>query len=448
MSSLPGESHTVEDWIPFAKQHKENAVKNNDRGDIPPTVIVEKKGKIQMIVMANQVDKQLGLQATAVIRTSIDPDAVTLIMDAHVASMKPKEGQTAEEVEEEFKKKFPPGSMQKMCDEEGACDAGLITDCLICYRIDRDKKMSLVTLPYAYHGKEGPPFKWLDSDDKLNVMLNEGGQLLKGYIPESLLEIMDGPVFHGNETKRLKEFADSFPPEEREERIYYHTARAIMAMLTYKKFLVVDFVSGTHPEWTGAKDRALSLIEKMCEDGFFPQEAAEPCNNLINECICTREFQAKFSKLLEENSYWLPCTVRDQIEKFAYEFETVCVSPMMPKFDDDGRPINPYADEDEENDDDDDREWDSGEEFQVRRVKVWNGDQSEYLGEGDYVGNVKVYFVRMEDGSIQSNRNAEEKPDPANLPEGADIIKAGKNPKIVLDNGETVYGCQVWWQDA
>ena len=49
------------------------------------------------------------------------------------------------------------------------------------------------------------------------------------------------------------------------------------------------------------------------------------------------------------------------------------------------------------------------------RVKVWNGDQSEYLGEGNYEGDVKVYFVRSPDGSLNSLTNAEEKPDMAQL---------------------------------
>ncbi len=78
------------------------------------------------------------------------------------------------------------------------------------------------------------------------------------------------------------------------------------------------------------------------------------------------------------------------------------------------------------------------------RVKVWNGDQSKYLGEGDYVDDVTVYFIAMPDGSLKSGSNAEEKPD--ELPEGGRLIESDRNPKIVLDSGQTVYGCQVWWQ--
>ena len=77
------------------------------------------------------------------------------------------------------------------------------------------------------------------------------------------------------------------------------------------------------------------------------------------------------------------------------------------------------------------------------RVKVWNGDQSKYLGEGTLLGTATVYFFPDKDGIIHSLKNAEEKP--KDIP-GEDIIKSANNPKIELDTGEIVYGCQVWWE--
>lgn len=82
------------------------------------------------------------------------------------------------------------------------------------------------------------------------------------------------------------------------------------------------------------------------------------------------------------------------------------------------------------------------------RVKVWNGDHSEYLGEGEYVGDVTVYIIQMPDGSLRSVQNAEEKPPPEMIPPGAYLRETSGNPKIKLDKGETVYGCQVWWEPA
>jgi len=77
-----------------------------------------------------------------------------------------------------------------------------------------------------------------------------------------------------------------------------------------------------------------------------------------------------------------------------------------------------------------------------KRVKVWNGDKSKYLGEGTLVGFVTVYVFRNPDGGISSSTFAEEEPE--GIP-GELIEKIDSNPKIQLDDGRIVYGCQTWW---
>lgn len=64
---------------------------------------------------------------------------------------------------------------------------------------------------------------------------------------------------------------------------------------------------------------------------------------------------------------------------------------------------------------------------------------------GRYVGDVTVYFIAMPDGSLRSNHNAEEPPPENIIPKGTRVVKSESNPKIILDSGDTVYGCQVWW---
>lgn len=77
------------------------------------------------------------------------------------------------------------------------------------------------------------------------------------------------------------------------------------------------------------------------------------------------------------------------------------------------------------------------------RVRVMDGANEQVLGEGKYVGDVTTYVALMPDGSIKSCLNAEDKPDP--LPEGGVLHEIPNNPKILMDSGEVVYGCQVWW---
>ena len=458
------ENNKIEDWIPFAKQHKENMVKSSSGGACPPAVIAEKDGRVQLIVVAPEVDKHLGLTAVALLHSSLDPDYITLIMDARMHSDKAKEGQTVEEAQAEFLKNYTPGSMQKKC-EEG--NRGNIIDCLVCYRIARDGTAIIKNIPYIYDGKDGPPFKWLDDDSEFQEKVNLISDNISGFIPDELKKIINLPVFNGEETAKLKMIADTFPPEERKERVYFHSARAIMAMLATKGYFIVDYISGTHPDWTGAHEKGSQVLAKMISDGFFPQEAFVPIKEIIDKHIVTKDFREKLTNLLIESSYWLPANIRADIPKFVLDFENMCIAPIMPKLDKNGDPVfdkngNPVdADEPDDEPDDDEDNWDddkdhysSGPKSTIwggnkkaknRRVKVWNGDQSEYLGEGDYVDDVNVYFIRLEDGSIQSNHNAEIEPEPYQIPPGADIIKAGKNPKIVLDSGDTVYGCQVWW---
>jgi hypothetical protein len=84
------------------------------------------------------------------------------------------------------------------------------------------------------------------------------------------------------------------------------------------------------------------------------------------------------------------------------------------------------------------------------RVKVWDGSGKVDLGQGNYVGNVTVYFFRERDGALKSEALAENKPGvdqvAAALQRGAIPWQSFGNPKIILDSGQIVYGCQVWWQ--
>lgn len=80
------------------------------------------------------------------------------------------------------------------------------------------------------------------------------------------------------------------------------------------------------------------------------------------------------------------------------------------------------------------------------RVEVWDGTGDKSLGDGTYVGDVAVYFIQLKSGDLQSLHNAEEEPAAELVPAGGRVIRRDGNPKIILDSGDTVYGCQVWWQ--
>lgn len=84
------------------------------------------------------------------------------------------------------------------------------------------------------------------------------------------------------------------------------------------------------------------------------------------------------------------------------------------------------------------------------RVEVWDGTGENYLGKGYYVGLATVNIVRSPDGTILSESNAEDPPSDSFMKQvekaGGDFERLTNNPKIELDSGKVVYGCQVWWQ--
>lgn len=87
-----------------------------------------------------------------------------------------------------------------------------------------------------------------------------------------------------------------------------------------------------------------------------------------------------------------------------------------------------------------------------QRVNVWNGTGKIHLGKGHYVGDVPVYFFEHKDGHLESETLCEGKPSPELIADmearGAELVTMPRNPKILLDSGAVVYGCQVWWKPA
>tara|TARA_Y100000034_G_scaffold67850_1_gene81892 strand:+ start:537 stop:887 length:351 start_codon:yes stop_codon:yes gene_type:complete len=79
-----------------------------------------------------------------------------------------------------------------------------------------------------------------------------------------------------------------------------------------------------------------------------------------------------------------------------------------------------------------------------QRVKVWNGDQSEYLGEGTLEGEVEIYGIITSSG-LTSLADPTQEPHPSQIPANGKLHR-GKSPKILLDDGRVVFGCQTWWQ--
>ena len=87
-----------------------------------------------------------------------------------------------------------------------------------------------------------------------------------------------------------------------------------------------------------------------------------------------------------------------------------------------------------------------------KRISAISGDGKENLGKGWYVGNVNVYSFRdFSTMSLHTLSNAEQRPSDqlieAQSALGRELDILENNPKLVMDNGEVYYGCQVWWEE-
>lgn len=171
--------------------------------DLAPIVLIERDGTPLGIFEAPEVNKQHGLLVARAGFGGFGADTIIIVMDAHMAPIKP------EEMEQ-----YRPGEMQRQCDEEGACELGLMTDVLIFHRITRRIEMcegngetqgtpviemEMATVPYIFHQAEGQPtlpLRWASSISE-NAWRKRGERVreaaedkttlrVSGYIAESL----------------------------------------------------------------------------------------------------------------------------------------------------------------------------------------------------------------------------------------------------------------------
>jgi hypothetical protein len=170
-----------EDIINEARRRKETRVAElPGDADLRPTIIFERNGQRIATVESPTMHKEAGLRAAHLGAQGYGADAITILLDAHAKVMQPGEALPA------------PGQLQKMCDEEGACDLDLITDLIIAQRHSRYQKGQMATLPYKYHGPE-TTFRWThggvessDASDDVNSKTR-----FDGFISDCLIEALE-----------------------------------------------------------------------------------------------------------------------------------------------------------------------------------------------------------------------------------------------------------------
>lgn len=428
------EAFDKETFLAEAKKLKMSAVECFKEGDLPPVVFVEKGGKIKAMIVAPQVDKNLGLHAARLARIGFSADALSIIMDAHVATgPKVDTDDPAERLAaaKEFAKKYPQGSMQKAC-EEGACARGEITDVLLCHRVTAEGKYSMAFLPYEYHGKDGPPFQWLADHPATKEFDEIDGDHCSGYIPESLLAIMQEKAFMDNEEIKndIQKMADIC--QITAEQQAYHTSRAMLKILKEQGFFVHDLQEppeGYVPEPLNEPRnihigdllpaKAINqVVSLLAEVGGFEQKHRVVLKNQIIEIL------KKYQDEIEANANKVKLSKKDVAPETLAEALILSRQNRLEQAKNTKKP--PY------------------------KVKVYlrDGPRS-FTRLGYYNKDVELYYAEMPDGEIQSVPEPEiPKLSPEQLSKEAKLRSSGFHPKLEMQNGISFYGPQVVWEEA
>lgn len=404
------------DILEEAKKAKESFIIESGKDvDAPPVVFVEKGGKILASITAPDVDKVKGLNIVALSKLGFDPDSVTLTFDAKIYCSNKVEHQSVvtdeqkKNFEEDLMKKFPKGLSDPDISEE---DKKLIKDCLFSCTADRNGK---IDINLALYEVENGKINWIESDKDLDMFKN-----LEGFIPDAMKGIMTKSDFLAEIVPALKGVQDKINASSEKDK--FLAARAILSVCITQGCSVSDYYSKEHPEWIDFEARTKDFLDRFVSK-FFPKEALD-CFTKIVQQFKIEDVEAEICRVLRKNPYWSPQNLRSEESyvQFAKMFKEICHDPSVTDVSAMASALGNQG---------------------FERVRVWNGDQSEYMGEGTLNGEVDVHFCKMPEGEILSEKNPE-KP-MKNIPEGGKLVKI-KSPKIILDDGNIVYGCQTWWE--
>jgi hypothetical protein len=153
------------------KTLKATAIEVTDPGDLPFTMIFNKKGSNSLLTVVAPIDMKAGsldhLMAIGSIAMAFHPDFIVMLSEVHFQSVDATTIEDINQFKEEVGHKYPPGHLQELSNTEGMYEAGLVTNGILCVTANRDLSFENFIMPYSYHGKYGPYyFRWLDELEK------------------------------------------------------------------------------------------------------------------------------------------------------------------------------------------------------------------------------------------------------------------------------------------
>lgn len=166
----------------IASGFKEHGAKTIDpHFDIPPYLVGFRgeRGRAGAVieVICEEVDRERGLDAMYLL-AAMECVAIAATFDAHLSTQmtNPRTG-----------KRWKQDEMQKLCDGEGACDLGLLTDCLMTSAVFADGKVAGYNRSYHLHEAKGE-IAWVSEGEAMGEGVE--GATLGGYVIENMKHLM------------------------------------------------------------------------------------------------------------------------------------------------------------------------------------------------------------------------------------------------------------------
>jgi hypothetical protein len=137
LGTVPEESKYLIEWGKGAKDARVAGASADDPGDIAPRVTWFRGDRLIAEGLADAVDRERGLQMAAIGIMGFGADRVECAFDTHMAdnSFFEKYGRTPD-----------PGELERLCENGGACEIGLITDAITIMTLTRDGSSTLLSL--------------------------------------------------------------------------------------------------------------------------------------------------------------------------------------------------------------------------------------------------------------------------------------------------------------
>lgn len=162
-------------WI-----YKELGVSNLDEDfDIAPNVTWLRDGVLVANFLGTRVNKYDAIALVVMGSRMLSADEIVVSMDTHISSelINPKTG-----------KPWVPGEMQNLCNDEGACDTGLITDAISTFRLGKDVPSAMLSRKYHVNHATRE-VHWVDPWDA--VLEDDGDTKLTGFVLDSMKAAWD-----------------------------------------------------------------------------------------------------------------------------------------------------------------------------------------------------------------------------------------------------------------